>query len=230
MRVKQVTMKNTTDNKVSQNEERINRYLFGQMSTEEEMAFENDVRKDILLKKQAEASARMVKAMAAVGGKRDKELISGLKNTSANRKPFFRWVSIAASFALVLTVGYQVYEYNRMGALGAKYAMAFPVSEIIRGEEDENVVQTLTELFDNVDNGENLEFTISELSELWTLSQSDTYNEYTTYAPYIGWNLAVAHLRNNDKKEARTSLEQMQTMYPEGSAIGDKVAELLKKV
>lgn len=223
-------MKNTTDNKVSQNEERINRYLFGQMSTEEEMAFENDVRKDILLKKQAEASARMVKAMAAVGGKRDKELISGLKNTSANRKPFFRWVSIAASFALVLTVGYQVYEYNRIGALGAEYAMAFPVSEIIRGEEDENVVQTLTELFDNVDNGENLEFTISELSELWTLSQSDTYNEYTTYAPYIGWNLAIAHLRNNDKKEARTSLEQMQTMYPEGTSIRDKVTELLNKL
>ena len=223
-------MKNTTDNKVSQNEERINRYLFGQMSTEEEMAFENDVRKDILLKKQAEASARMVKAMAAVGGKRDKELISGLKNTSANRKPFFRWVSIAASFALVLTVGYQVYEYNRIGALGAEYAMAFPVSEIIRGEEDENVVQTLTELFDNVDNGENLEFTISELSELWALSQSDTYNEYTTYAPYIGWNLAIVHLRNNDKKEAEAILKQMQTMYLEGTSIRDKVTELLNKL
>lgn len=230
MRVKQVTMKNTTDNKVSQNEERINRYLFGQMSIEEEMAFENDVRKDILLKKQAEASARMVKAMAAVGGKRDKELISGLKNTSANRKPFFRWVSIAASFALVLTVGYQVYEYNRIGALGAEYAMAFPVSDIVRGDKDEEIEKTLSFLFEKVANGKDLDNTIIQLNDLLTLSQSDTFNDYTTYEFYIGWYLAIAHLRDHDKSKAKAILDLLLSKYPTETVVGDKILELKRKL
>lgn len=218
------------DDQLYNNEERINRYLHGEMSSEEESVFEADLQKDNTLKQQAESMARIVKGMEVVGDEHDKQLLEKMKASSGKKTSSLRWVSIAASIALVFTVSYFVYDYSSTTRLGKEYAYAFPVSEVIRGEEDEDVVNTLTLLFDNVANGKDLDNTIKQLEELWALAQSDTYNDYTTYEPYIGWNLAIAYLRNYDKKKARVVLEQMQANYPTGTALGDKIAELLKKV
>lgn len=218
------------DDQLYNNEERINRYLHGEMSPEEESVFETDLQKDDTLRQQAESMARIVKGMEVVGKEHDKQLLEKMKASSGKKTSSLRWVSIAASIALVFTVSYFVYDYSSTTRLGKEYAYAFPVSEVIRGEEDEDVVNTLTILFDNVANGKDLDNTIKQLEELWALAQSDTYNGYTMYEPYIGWNLAVAYLRNYDKKEARVVLEQLQTMYPKGTAIGDEVSTLLKKL
>ena len=218
------------DDQLYNNEERINRYLHGEMSSEEESVFEADLQKDNALKQQAESMARIVKGMEVVGKEHDKQLLEKMKASSGKKTSSLRWISIAASIALVFTVSYFVYDYSATTRLGKEYAYAFPVSEVIRGEEDEDVVNTLTLLFDNVANGKDLDNTIKQLEELWALAQSDTYNGYTTYEPYIGWNLAIAYLRNYDKKEAKVVLEQLQTTYPEGTAIGDEVSTLLKKL
>lgn len=218
------------DNQLYNNEERINRYLHGEMSPGEESVFEADLPKDNTLKQQAESMARIVKGMEVVGKEHDKQLLEKMKASSGKKTSSLRWISIAASIALVFTVSYFVYDYSSTTRLGKEYAYAFPVSEVIRGEEDEDVVNTLTLLFDNVANGKDLDNTIKQLEELWALAQSDTYNGYTTYEPYIGWDLAVAYLRNNDKKKARVVLEQMQANYPTGTAFGDKIAELKGKM
>ena len=218
------------DDQLYNNEERINRYLHGEMSSEEESVFEGDLQKDDTLRQQAESMARIVKGMKVVGNEHDKQLLEKMKASSEKKTSSLRWISIAASFALAFTISYFVYDYSATTRLGKEYAYAFPVSEVIRGEEDEDVVNTLTLLFDNVANGRDIDNTIKQLEELWALAQSDTYNGYTTYEPYIGWNLAVAYLRNYDKKEAKTVLKRLQTMYPEGTALGDKVSTLLKKL
>lgn len=218
------------DDQLYNNEERINRYLHGEMSPEEESVFEADIQKDDTLRHQAESMARIVKGMEVVGDEHDKQLLEKMKASSGKKTSSLRWISIAASIALVFTVSYFVYDYSATTRLGKEYAYTFPVSEVIRGEEDEEVVNTLTLLFDNVANGKDLDNTIKQLEELWALAQSDTYNGYTMYEPYIGWNLAVAYLRNYDKKKARVVLEQMQANYPTGTALGDKIAELLKKL
>ena len=223
-------MSNISENILEQNEERINRYLFGEMSPEENAQFESDLKNDDQLRQQAESMAQMVKSMDAVGAERDNEMISKMKSSSVRKAQPVRWLSIAASFALILTVGYHVYDYNRIGNLGEEYASTYPVSTIVRGEEDDDAAQKLTALFENVANGEDLDNTISQLSELWSLSQSDTYNEYTTYAPYIVWNLAIAHLRNHDKKEAKMILEELAKICPNGTAMGDKVDELIDRL
>ena len=218
------------DDQIYNNEERINRYLFGETSPEENAQFESDLKNDDQLRQQAESMAQMVKAMDAVGAERDKEMILKMKSSSVRKAQPVRWLSIAASFALILTIGYHVYDYNRIGNLGEEYASIFPVSTIVRGEEDVDVAQKLTALFENVTNGEDLDNTISQLSELWSLSQSDLYNEYTTYAPYLGWNLAIAHLRNHDKKEVKMIREELAKICPRGTAMGDKVAELMNRI
>ena len=84
-------------------------------------------------------------------------------------------------------------------------------------------------LFENVANNEKLDETITRLSVLWKTAKQDTYNDYTDYAPYIGWYLAIAYLEDYDKDKARDILKEMEEMYLEGTAMGDKVREILEK-
>ena len=217
------------DETLYNNEERINRYLQGEMTQEEEVLFEEDLAKDDTLRRQAEAMARIIKGMEVVGKEHDKEYIQKMKASRKRLTPVW-WMSIAAGLAILLTVGYHFYDRSQTIALGQQYAQVFPMETIIRGEEDEDVANNLTALYNNVTNGEDLENTITQLDSLWALSQSEIYNGYTPYEPYIGWNLAIAHLRNNDKKEAKGVLKQMHLNYPEGTAMGDEVVALLREL
>lgn len=223
-----MTMEETLYN----NEERINRYLQGEMTQEEEGLFEEDLAKDDTLRRQAEAMARIVKGMETVGKEHDKEYIQKMKEASRKRLTPVWWMSIAAGLVILLTVGYHFYDRSQTIGLGQQYAYVFSTEteSLIRGEEDEDVANKLNVLFDNAANGKDLDNTISQLEELWALAQSDTYNDYTTYEPYIGWNLAIAYLRNNDKKEARKVLEELQKISPTGTEYGDKILELREKL
>ena len=126
-------------------------------------------------------------------------------------------------------MGWNSYDYYDTTSLGKEYAKIFPVSSIVRGETNENVEAELIALFDKVTNEEDLDKTISSLVALWHIAKQDTYNDYTDYAPYIGWYLAIAYLEDNEKDRAMDILEEMELMYPEGTAIGDKVREILNK-
>ena len=212
------------------NEERIDRYLHGEMTPEEETLFEEDLNKDETLQRQAETMARMAKSMEIFGSERDRMFIDQMKVSAGKKLTPVWWMSIAASLLIIFTIGYHFYDRSQTIALGQQYAYVFPTETIIRGEEDEEVTNTLTVLFDNAANGEDLDNTIKKLTELWALSKSDTYNGYTTYEPYIGWNLAIAYLCTNDKKEAKKVLKEMQSRYPEETAIGDKLKELIKQI
>ena len=212
------------------NAERINRYLLGEMTSEEETQFEEDLKHDESLQQQSEVVARIVKGMEDVGNEHDKLLVEKMKASAVKKPTTVWWISMAAGLAIILSLGYHLYDYSSTTRLGRQYACTFPMSEIIRGEEDEEVTNTLTILFDNVANGKDLDNTIVQLTDLWELSQSDTYNSYSTYEPYIGWNLAIAYLRNYDKKEAKEVLQEMQDDYPKGTAIGDKVDEILEEL
>jgi len=214
------------------NEERIERYLHGEMTPKEEAVFEEDLANDDTLRRQAEAMARAVKGMEAVGGEQDKLMIEKMKTANGKKLVPVWWMSIAASLIIIFTVGYHFYDRSQTIALGQQYAYVFSTEteSLIRGEEDENVANKLNVLFDNAANGKDLDNTISQLEELWALAQSDTYNDYTTYEPYIGWNLAIAYLRNNDKKEARKVLEELQKISPTGTEYGDKILELREKL
>ncbi len=213
------------------NEERIDRYLHGEMTPEEETLFEEDLNKDETLQQQAETMARMAKSMEIFGSERDRMFIDQMKVSAGKKLTPVWWMSIAASLLIIFTVGYHFYDRSQTIALGQQYACVFPTETIIRGEENEGVANTLTTLFNNVANGEDIENTITQLNQLWELSQSDTYNEYTIYAPLIGWNLAMAHLQNYDKKEAKTILDKLiENEGDEESAMKEKAVEVREKI
>lgn len=223
-------MDSKKDDILQENEERITRYLHGEMTPDEETQFEKDIQSDETLRNQTEAIARTIKAMNAIGSEQDRKLVEEIRGSSKKKTRATRWLSIAASFALLITVGYYTYDYSSTVSLGKEYAKAFPLSTEIRGEEDNEVLDQLTVLFDNVANNRDIDNTIEQLEVLWQQSQSDTYNEFTTYAPYIGWNLAIAYLLDYDKKEANAVLEQMEQEYPSITEMREQIDMLLKRL
>ena len=218
------------------NDDIIDRFIQGQMDENEEKAFLDELNQNEELRERAILHARLVKGMAQV----DDEIIEAYseaedssKNNKAtvvsiDKKHSARWLAIAASIVFVVFVGFKSYDYYDTTSLGREYANTFPTSTIIRGEANTDVDTELTKLFNNVAEGKDLDNTTSRLKTLWELSKQDTYNDYTDYAPYIGWNLAIGYLRNYEKAKAKNVLKEMKQEYPKGTVIGDKIAILLE--
>ncbi len=242
---------NNIDEALLLEDEIIVRYLKGKMTTDEEEKFMQEVNSNDELKSKAVAIARMVKGMKEVGTASDKgvvgeflttdsdEIRAVAKHASATKKKgkvmswrrTATWLSAAASVALLIWGGFTYLDYRKTTALGNEYSTVFTSSQLIRGGEDNAEIENkLAMLFDNVASKQDLDNTLHELTLCWELATQDTYNDYTDYAPEIGWNLAVGHLRKNDKKKAKATLEKLIDIAPEGTAIGDNARELLNKI
>ena len=218
------------------NDDLIDRFMQGQMDENEEKAFLEELNQNEELRERAILHARLVKGMAQV----DDEIIEAYseaedpsKNNKAtvvsiDKKHSARWLAIAASIVFIVFVGFKSYDYYDTTSLGREYANTFPVSTIVRGETNADIDTELTTLFNNVAEGKDLDNTTSRLKALWELSKQETYNDYTDYAPYIGWNLAIGYLRNYEKAKAKNVLKEMKQEYPKGTVIGDKIATLLE--
>lgn len=221
-----------------QRDERISRFLKGMMNDQEEKQFLADMESDEQLKQDAIAQARLVKGMAQV----DEELIQELKTASESkiaysgrsRRIMFRkpitWLSVAASVAGLLFAGYKGYDYYDTTRLGMKYATAFPMDTLVRGETDYAVETELQMLFNNVVERKDLKETTKRLSELWELSNQETYNDYTDYAPYIGWYLAIGYLEDYEKEKAKTILLNMLDDVNVSIFIKDQIKLILKRL
>ena len=220
------------------NDDLIDRFMQGQMDENEEKAFLEELTQNEELRERAILHARLVKGMAQV----DDEIIEAYseaedssKNNKAtvvsiDKKHSARWLTIAASIVFIVFVGFKSYDYYDTTSLGREYANTFPTSTIIRGEANADVDKELAMLFNNVAEGKDLDNTTSRLATLWELSKQDAYNDYTDYAPYIGWNLAVGYLRNYEKTLARNVLSEMETIYENETIIGKKVRELINTI
>lgn len=212
-------------------DERIVRYLQGKMTSEEEKSFFVELNNNADLRERAIIQARMIKGMKQIDAE-----IEGFHNNSVDKgtnKVYSlstlskRWVAIAASIVFVIFVGYKSYDYYETTSLGKEYANTLPMSTIMRGETNKDVETELQELFDKVSNAEDLDNVTSRLATLWRQAKLDTYNDYTDYAPYIGWYLAIGYLEIYEKDKAKEILIEMEKTYSEGTIIGDKIREVL---
>ena len=208
-------MKNNQD-KVSIDiieEERINRFLRGEMSSEEETTFMDELKSNDVLRNKAVVAARMAKAIKTVGEEKDSLVKEALltsndhdiemivKNVTRKRSKLLtlRIISVAASILILVISGWHYYDYRVTTGLGNEYEMMFESSSFVRGVDTGSVEKELNSLFAKVKSGDDSDNTIKRLSLLWELSTMETYNDYTDYAPQIGWNLAIAYLKDNDK-------------------------------
>lgn len=239
-------MKNNQD-KVSIDiieEERINSFLRGEMSSEEETMFMDELKSNDVLRNKAVVAARMAKAIKTVGEEKDSLVKEALltsndhdiemivKNVTRKRSKLLtlRIISVAASILILVISGWHYYDYRVTTGLGNEYEMMFEPSSFVRGVDTGSVEKELNSLFAKVKSGDESDNTIKRLSLLWELSTMETYNDYTDYAPQIGWNLAIAYLKDNDKDNAITVLTKLEGMAEDGTAIKNKCIELIKKL
>ena len=223
------------------NDERISSFLQRKMKADEEATFMEEMKNNEDLRNQAIAQARLVKGMKQVDEElKDafrqadeqtiKKIAKEVSEASVSKKSSARWLAIAASVVFIVFVGFKSYDYYDTTSLGKEYANTFPTTSIIRGEAYTDVETELTTLFNNIAEGNDLDNTTSRLATLWELSKQETYNDYTDYTPYIGWNLAIGYLENYEKAKAKEVLNEMEQFYPEGNVIGDKVRNLIKSL
>lgn len=241
---------NNIDPKLLEEEDRIVAYLKGQMSAEDEQSFLKELENNTELKKKAVTMARLVKGLKEVGSEQDIDIQRVILASSkqdieaatkdpgaASKTPVIslsqaaKWLSIAASIICIVWLGLTYNSYKNTTALGEQYDDAFTSGVIVRGQETQTEAEKkLQGLFSDVKGNENIKEAIHDLSLYWELSQMDTYNDYTDYSAEIGWHLAIAHLKNNNKVGAKLVLEKLISIVPEGSLIEAKAKELLSKL
>ena len=234
-------------------EERIMSFLRGNMTAEEEAIFKNDLNNDPLFKEQAFNMAHLVKGLSQVGNENDevlkesllaadeetirniaKEATNGIiskdkpKRFSIKRK-YVTILSVAASLLFVIYFGFLYNDYRNTLELGDMYAMKYE-SSVSRGDEKPEVSTEVQTLVDNVYYKRDLDKTLKRLAVLWDVSTQETYNDYTEYAPQIGWALATGYLKDNNKEDAMLVLERMSKLYDDNTLKGKNVKELLNKL
>lgn len=231
-------------------DEMLSRYLKGQMTDEEEATFKQLLKDNDTFRNKAIATARLVQAMDQAGYAYDKETVKSIRDVSlsdvekisakvcgiSTTKPriltlrrFVLSFSAAASILLCFFGGYKYYKYSQITSLSSEYLAYFPASEFSRGESD-GIESKLKESYSNIETKSNLDTTINELKIMWDRSLSDSYNDYIEYMPEIGWLLANAYLRNNDKYQSLEVLDVLINEFPNGTAMGDKARELKRKI
>lgn len=174
--------------------------------------------------------------------------VTGQTNGTAKIIPFKNSyatiLSIAASICLIVYLGFQFNEGRKESeyliSLGNQFAVPFQsisVTEeggLLRGgditEEEDDIEKEVKELINNVYSNKDLDNTLKRLAELWEDSTSETYSDYSGYAPQIGWALATGYLKDNNKKAAISILEEMANLYDKDTEMGKHVRELRNKI
>ena len=218
-----------------------NRFLKKQLTSDEEAQYLNKLKEIPALRKRAQVIALAVEQMGEVSKEASRDLIGriGKQSEAAFRrvaqlpaKQVRLWPRVAryaAAASVIFFVGfggYKYYQYDQTISLGAEYYQ--PMDAIYRSPED-NTIKELAKVFKNVETGDNLTETITQLTKFYSLAKSDEYSDYSLYTVDIAWNLAIAHLKDNDRKAAIKILEEI-IQDNQGKAIADKAAELIKKI
>lgn len=244
---------NIVTDKELQNDERISAYLRGEMNADEEAAFKKELETNDELRSQAIAVAHLAKAMKQVGEKQDEDIKEALLSSDEEsvrkiaadvmhkakvvplRRRLVKVVSLAACVLVLVGVGSRFLDFKKTVGLGQTFAGAVSFDTSItrgvsKGAEEEKMAKELANLYANVQNGKDLDATIKRLSVLWEVSTLDTYNDYTQESPLIGWSLAIAYLKNNDKEEAKEVLTNLISKTEKGNVVNTEAKVLLEKL
>ena len=199
---------------------RLELFLKNRMTGEEGKAFLRELQSNPELRERAQTMAAAIKNMKELKyeygqrvaskierlSEREFRNVAGLsrKANIISMRSFVR-MSIAACFVGVISFGaYRYYLYNETIALGNSYYSEVPTELVVRGTD--NVSQQLSQLFTNVKTNKDLDNTILNLEEKFSLAISNEYNEYINYMNDIGWNLAIAYLKDGDREKAVKTL------------------------
>lgn len=202
-------------------DDRIDAFVRGTMTEEEESAFKQEIKADSELRNHVLATVSLIKGIREQNAKKEKELIQ--QNTKDRVRTLVWWAtSIAAVFAIIF--GYSIDKrHQELSNLVSPYYMQYDVKELSRGETDSTLVYHLYSLF----NERNADKTIKELEPIY--ATLDTDETYYLYSNDIAWNLALAYIKNDQIDKAVPVLDKLIKDNPD-TPIAVKAEELKNKL
>ncbi len=223
-------MSNTADTQFQEMDERIERFLRGKMTKEEEARFREELKTNAELREHARAISALLKGIQAKGRQHDQEIIS---EAATNKHPnnirrIALWIASAAAI-LALYFGYSFHaenvRYSQVNEMLTPYYMHYDLNELSRGETDSVTIAHLYTLFNRIPEEKDMTDIIAELEPIYDSLDSDY--TYYPYANDVAWNLALAYVKAEEEEKAIVILNEVCASNPD-SPIEEKAEKLLK--
>lgn len=206
-------------------DERIDSFIRGMMTEEEEAAFKEEIKADPELRNHVMSTLALIKGIREQDSEKEHELFT--PKAADRTRTLLKWAcSIAAVFAIFFA--YQKDQrYNELSSIISPYYAEYSMDDISRGDTDSATIAHLYTLFNNIKEQRNMSDIIKELEPIYASLDSDfTYN---AYANDIAWNLALAYVKDDQKDKAITVLDKLANDNPD-TPIAAKASELKKQL
>lgn len=230
-------------------DERIEKYLSGEMPAEEETRFEEELKTSSELKSRTYMMALLIKEMDEVAKERDQHIVDDIKKMSEEEfrtaiKPHrvvrlwsrvIAYAAVACLIGIICTVGIDAYhsmQYRELATDNQYLAYETITQEEIgrsRGVLDKVQTDKMLALFVKAKSGQDLNETIEGLNKIYSQSKDES-SDYYDYCDDIAWNLAFAYLKNGDGKKAIPILNEMQQRNKDWPEIADKIKRLIEAI
>lgn len=219
---------------------RIDAFIRGEMTEEEEAAFKQEIQASPELRAQVLATVSLIKGIRANEAKKEKTLIqnntkeaivhaSSIPMTSVQDKArtLLWWAcSVAAVFAIFF--GYtKDKRFNELSSIVSPYYTEYSMDDYSRGDLDSASVAHLYTLFNNIKSQRNMSTVIKELEPIYANLEHDF--TYSAYANDIAFNLALAYIKDDQADKAITILEKLEKDNPD-TPIAVNASEILTKL
>ena len=207
-------------------DERIEAFLRGEMTAEEEAAFKQEIRQNPELRSRVMAMTSLIKGMQEQNSAREAAIIK--ENTVKSKvRPLLYW---ACSVAAVLVIAFGIYKdhrYRMLDALVSPYYTEYDMSDVSRGDLDSVTISHLYDLFIQIQVNRSVSYIIKELEPIYN-SRNENFT-YNAYANDIAWNLALAYVKDDQIDKAINILQKLKADNPD-TPIYNKVNELIRKL
>ena len=206
-------------------DERIDSFIRGAMTEEEEAAFKQEIKADPELRNHVLSTISLIKGLREQESEKEKDLFT--PKVTDRTRTLLKWAcSIAAVFAIFFA--YQKdRRYNELSNIVSPYYSEYSMDDISRGNTDSATAAHLYTLFNNIKKQRNVSSIIAELEPIYNSLDSDfTYN---AYANDIAWNLALAYVKDDQIDKAIIVLDKLEKNNPD-TPIAAKANKLKKQL
>ena len=216
-------------------DERIESFLRGNMSAEEEEAFKKELKENPELRSRAMEMTALIKGLETHESKKEQEVIDSVIPSASNITPqqkthsrsFIWWACSAAAICIIFFSIFKAQRYRTLDEAISPYCTQYDMTALSRGDADSATITHLYSLFNQIPEKRNVRGIIKELEPIYASLDSDY--TYYPYANDIAWNLALAYIKDDQIDKAISVLEELKEDNPD-TPISVKSDELLQKI
>lgn len=216
-------------------DERIESFLRGNMSAEEEVAFKQELKENPELRSHTMEMTALIKGLETHESKKEQEVIDSVNPSAASitpqqkthRRAFIWWACSAAAICIIFFSIFKAQRYRTLDEAISPYYTQYNMSALSRGDTDSMTITHLYSLFNQIPKQRNVTGIIKELEPIY--ASLDSNYTYYPYANDIAWNLALAYIKDDQIDKAISVLEKLKEDNPD-TPISVKTDELLKKL